>query len=113
MEVVFRLGSASAAQVHQEIENPPTYSSVRKVLTILEEKGHLTHSLDGAKYVYRPAEDPSSVAQAAVSNLLNTFFDGSLSSMVATFIGDDGCGLNNQELEHLEQLIEQARRQGQ
>ena len=112
LEVVFKLGEASVADVLEQLPDPPTYDSVRTMVRILEAKGYVRHRREGTKYVYRPTQSHKAASRSALSHLMNTFFKGSASdTMAAVFdvVSDD---LSDEELTRLEELIEQARREG-
>jgi BlaI family transcriptional regulator, penicillinase repressor len=106
MEVVYRLGRASAAQVHRQLPDPPSYSAVRALLTILERKGQLKHAVHGPRYVYVPTRSRHTTGRAAFRQLLNTFFDGSLANAVAAHLSDPATKLTNQERKLLANLEE-------
>jgi len=110
MDVLFRLGRASAADVQTEIPDPPSYSAVRALLRILEEKGAIRHEQDGPRYVYRPTVARESARRSAVRHLIQTFFDGSTEQAVATLLDESATTLSDAELERLSQLIERARK---
>lgn len=111
MDVVFRLGRATASEVRSELADPPSYSAVRGMLRLLEEKGHLRHEQDGPRYVYRPTADPAKVSRGALRHVVRTFFDNSAASAVAAMLGGEAGRLTDEELERLERLIEDARRE--
>lgn len=111
MDALYRLGRATAADIQEEIPEPPSYSAVRAALRVLEDKGHVGHERRSHHYVYSPTV-PAEVAQRnAARRLLDTFFEGSASKAVAALLecSDD---LHPDELRELEQLVEQARREG-
>src|SRR5689334_23373236 len=108
MDVVFELGEATAAEILDHLADPPTYSTVRALLTILEDKGHLTHRRKGAKYIYVATLSAEKAKQSALSHLLKTFFGGSAPQVVATLLSTND--LSKEELEELAQLIEQAKK---
>jgi predicted transcriptional regulator len=110
MDIVFRLGEATAADVLAELPDPPTYSSVRGMLRLLESKGFLSHEWDGPRHVFRPTADPDQVRRTAARHLLQTFFNNSMESAVAAMLGSSDRFPTNQELDRLAQLIEKARR---
>jgi predicted transcriptional regulator len=112
MDVVFRLGRATAAEVLGEMRTPPSYSAVRSTLSILEGKGHLTHEQDGNRYIYRPTVDPKQARQSALDHVLDTFFDGSASEVVSALIEEHATDLSDGELDRLSALIRQAREEG-
>lgn len=112
MEIIYRRGSATAADVLADLPDPPTYTAVRGMLRLLETKGHLRHEQEGPRYVYHPTLDPSRVSMAAVRHLVRTFFDDSASSAVAAMVGMYEDHLTDEDLDELERLIERARTRG-
>src|SRR6266550_286735 len=109
MEIIYRRGSANAAEVLADLPDPPTYTAVRGMLRLLEAKGHLRHEQDGPRYVYSPTADPGRVSKTAVSHLVRTFFDNSASSAVAAMVGMYEDRWSDDDLDHLERLIDKAR----
>ena len=112
MEIVYRRGQASAAEVVAELPDPPTKTAIRTLLRILEEKGHLKHRQEGLTYVYLPAHSRTQAAKSAFRGVLRTFFEGSLEKAVAAHLGDDAADLSADELARLADLIRQARKKG-
>jgi predicted transcriptional regulator len=112
MEIVYRRGQATAAEVHAELADPPTRTAVRTLLRILEDKGHLKHRQDGLAYVYLPSRPRAREGRSALRRVLDTFFDGSLEKAVAAHLGDSAADLSPEELERLADLIRQARTKG-
>lgn len=112
MDIIYRRGHASAAEVQGDLPDPPSNSAVRGMLRLLEEKGHLSHRTDGPRYVYLPTADPSTVSRSAVRHLVRTFFDNSAGSAVAAMLGMYESRLKDEDLDRLEDLIEQARSKG-
>jgi BlaI family penicillinase repressor len=110
MDVLFQLGQASAAQVREALPDPPSYSAVRGMLRLLEEKGFVKHDWDGPRHTYRPTADPAQAQSSAARHLLQTFFNNSMESAVAAMLGVADRQLTSEELDRLSQLIEQARR---
>ncbi|MBV8518515.1 MAG: BlaI/MecI/CopY family transcriptional regulator [Acidobacteria bacterium] len=110
MDVILRRGRATAAEVREDLDDPPTYSSVRGMLRLLEEKGFVRHEWDGPRYVYLPTADPEHVRNSAVRHLLNTFFSNSIESAVAAMLGVAEKPPSEEELKRLGKLIEQAGR---
>jgi BlaI family transcriptional regulator, penicillinase repressor len=110
MDIIYRLGEASVNDVLEHLPDPPSYSAIRALLRVLEDKGHLSHEEQGAKYIYKPTLKIESVRSSALKNLLNTFFDDSPEQVVATLISE--AKLSQGELEKLSKLIEQAKREG-
>ena len=112
MEIVYRRGSVTAADVLADLPDPPTYTAVRGMLRWLESKGHLRHEQDGPRYVYHPTTDPNRVSMSAMRHLVRTFFDDSASSAVAAMVGMYEDHLTDDDLDELERLIERARNKG-
>ncbi len=109
-EILHRLGSATAAEVHEQMEDPPTYSAVRATLRILEEKGHIVHNQDGKRFVYEPAIAKQEAAKSALDQVVRTFFGGSLEGVVRTFLSENESQVPEDELNRLSALIEEAKR---
>jgi BlaI family penicillinase repressor len=112
MEVIFQKGQASVGEVLEALPDPPSYSAVRALLRILEDKGHVTHQQLKGKYVYTPVQSRGSAAESAIKGLLRTFFDGSASKAVAALLDNADHKLAPDELDRLAQLIDQARKEG-
>jgi predicted transcriptional regulator len=110
MDVVYRLGRATVADVRAELSDPPTYSAVRGMLRFLEEKGLLRHEQDGLRYVYIPTVTPAKARKSALRHLVRTFFGGSAQEAVAALLEDTR--LSEDELDRLERLVEKARKEG-
>jgi len=113
LEVVYKLGSASVNDVLSEIPDPPSYSAVRTFLRLLESDGHLTHTQDGAKYIYHPTRPRTPVAREALFRLMETFFGGRPEQIVNTLLSDEQLRLSDEDLEHLGAMIAEARKRGQ
>lgn len=109
MDVVYRHGRATAAEVHAQIPDAPTPTAVRTLLRILEEKGHLRHEKDGKRHVYLPVVPRDSAREGALRGLLRTFFGGSRKAAVAALLDADERPLSAQEREELIELIRAAR----
>lgn len=112
MNIIFARGQATATEVMEGMADPPSYSAVRATLRILEQKGHLKHQHDGARYVYLPTLNRDKVRLSALDQLLTTFFDGSAANVVATLIEKQKGNLTADELDRLSDLIDQARKEG-
>ena len=110
MDAVYRLGEATASEVQAALPDAPSYSAVRAHLRILEEKGHLKHRQEGPRYVFLPIVSRDRARHQALRGVVETFFDGSREQMVATLL--DSGELNDEELQRLATLIEQARQEG-
>ncbi len=112
MDVLFQMGRASAAEVHERIPSPPSYSAVRATMRILEEKGLLKHDYDGKRYIYRPVLAPNQARRTAVDHLLDTFFAGSAAGAVMALLETPGRELSEDELDRMAALIDRARKEG-
>lgn len=112
MDIVYRLGRATAAEVRENLPDPPGYSAVRAMLRVLEEKGHLVHEQDGPRYVFLPTVSVETARKSAIQRLLRTFFDDSLEEAVATLLDVSSSNLSREELDRLVRLIDQAREEG-
>jgi predicted transcriptional regulator len=111
MDVVYRHGKVTAAEVLAELPDPPGYSAVRAMLRLLEEKGHIRHEQDGPRYVYLPTVNRDKARRTAMRHLVRTFFDGSTEDAVAALLQNDA-DMSEAELERLSQLIEGAKKEG-
>lgn len=107
MEILFRRGRATAAEVLDELPDPPTYSAVRAALRLLEDKGHLAHAMDGKRYVYRPTTPRSRARSSALRDLVRTFFGGSTEQVINALLEEQKPSAA--ELDRLAALIDQAR----
>jgi len=112
MDVIFQLGEASVGGVLELLPDPPSYSSVRTMIRLLESKGFLRHRRDGNRYVYRPTQSKESASRTALQHLISTFFSGSPSDAVAAILDESSDNLSDIDLERLEQLIDEARKEG-
>ena len=111
MDVVYRLGEASVAEVRDEIPDAPSYSAVRALMGVLEEKGELTHERVGPRYVYSPTTPRDEARHSALQRVLRIFFDGSPTKAMAALV-DLGEELTPDELDRMEEMIRDARREG-
>jgi predicted transcriptional regulator len=112
MDIVYQLGQATAAEVLERLPSPPSYSAVRAMLRVLEDKGHLRHEEQGPRYVYLPTLARDKARSSALRQLVQTFFEGSREQAVAALLGMSSEPLPEDELDRLAQLIEQARKEG-
>jgi predicted transcriptional regulator len=112
MDILYRLGSATAAEIRANLPQPPSYSAVRALLRILEEKGHLRHHYDGPRYVFTPIVPRPAAQKSALRQMLRTFFDGSATLAVAALLDMSARDLSDDELEQLGKLVEQAKGEG-
>lgn len=112
MDVLFQRGQATAADVLEQLADPPSYSSVRKLLQVLEEKGFVSHTQDGPRYVYSPTIGKERARRSALRRLRDTFFNGSSEQVMAALLDDAGKAGSQAELDRLAELIERARSGG-
>ena len=112
MDIVYENGEATGAEVLAALPNAPSYSAVRALLRVLEEKGHLTHRVDGPRYVYRATVPREEARASALHRLVRTFFGGSPSRAAAALIDMESAEIGPEELEKLATLIDQARQRG-
>jgi BlaI family penicillinase repressor len=112
MDILYRAGRATAAAVRAALPDPPSYSAVRAMLRILEEKGHIRHETEGLRYVYTPSIARDQAKRSALRHLLHTFFDGSAAQVMAALIQISPQGLDERELGRLRQLVKEARSKG-
>lgn len=111
MDVIYRLGEASAKDVMENIEDPPSYSSVRTLLRKLVEKGHISHRESGLKYVYYPLVERKAASESALSNLVKTFFAGSPLQAVNSLLDMENEDISDEELSRLESLIQEKKKE--
>ena len=112
MDVLYRRGRATAADVMSELPGEPNYSTVRTQLRVLEDKGHVRHDEEGPRYVYAPAVPRHAARKSALKHLVDTFFDGSAEQVVAAVLGGEASRLSDEDLERISELIEKARKDG-
>ena len=111
MDILYELGRATAAEVREQLPDPPSYSAVRAMLRILEDKGHLQHEQDGPRYVYLPTVPRDEARESALRRLVRTFFDGSAESAMAALLDLGVEDLDEEALRRLAGRIEEARRE--
>ena len=112
MDIIYELNEATAAQVMERLPNPPSYSAVRALLRVLEEKGHLSHKQDGPRYVFVPTLPRDEARENALKHLVNTFFNGSTEKVVAALLDISDEKLSQDDYQRLSRLIENARKEG-
>ena len=112
MDVVYRRGRATAAEVHADLPDAPTYTTVRGLLRVLEEKGHLRHEEHGRQFVYLPSTAKSDAGASQLSHVVRTFFGGSPADAMAALLGTQQARVSDEELERLAALVAQARERG-
>lgn len=112
MDIVFAAEEASAAEVLAAMDDPPSYSTVRKLLGILIDKGHLKHREKDGKYFYRPTKTRGKAGRSAMKRVLETFYEGSLEKAVAAMLQGRDAKVSDEELTRLKKLIEDAQPEG-
>jgi BlaI family transcriptional regulator, penicillinase repressor len=110
MDVLYRTGRATAAEVQAGMPDAPSYSAVRTMLRIMEEKGHVRHEPDGPRYVYIPTVARDKVKRSALKHVVNTFFEGSASQVMAALVELSPRDLDDEEIARLRQLIDNAKK---
>jgi BlaI family transcriptional regulator, penicillinase repressor len=112
MDVLYQRQRASAAEIRESLASPPSYSAVRALLRILEDKGHIRHAEKDLRYVYFPTVSRRRVRRAALRHLVETFFDGSAAQTVATLLDSSTARMSESELDRISELIAKARKGG-
>jgi len=112
VDVVYRLGRASVADVRAELDDPPSYSAVRGMLNLLEEKGHLRHVADGLRYVYLPVVAPADARRSAMAHVVRTFFGGSTADAASALLDLPDRRMSREELAQLSRLVKDALKEG-
>jgi predicted transcriptional regulator len=110
MDAVYSRGKATVADVLEALPDPPSYSAVRALMRILEEKGHLRHLQEGPRYLYQPTQPRQSAARSAMEHVVATFFGGSIEQAVTALLSDKEKALDDDEANRLAKIIEEARR---
>lgn len=112
MEALYRLGRASAAEIREQMPEPPSYTAIRTHLSILEKKGHVRHVSDGTRYIYAPLVGREQMGRRALDSLLATFFDNSVERAVTAMLTRRDADIPRADLDRLAQLIDKARKEG-
>ncbi len=112
MDILYRHGRATAAEVMAELPGDPSYSTVRTQLRVLEQKGHVRHEEQGLRYIYVPALPRATARKSALRHLVDTFFDGSAEKVVAALVGGEGARLSEEELDRIADLVTKVRKEG-
>lgn len=112
MDILYRSGKASASDVLNAMPDPPSYSAVRAMLRVLEEKGHVKHQEEGLKYVYAPVVAREKAKRSAVKHVMETFFNGSAEQIVAALLDVQSTKLTRDELDRMAEMIEKAKKEG-
>ena len=111
MDILYRRGRASAAEIHEALPDPPTYSAVRAKLRVLEEKGHVRHEAESLHYVYRPTMPRGDARRSALRHMVATFFEGSVEEAVAALLDLSAPRLSPEDLGRIAALIDQAKKE--
>ena len=109
MDVLYRLGRATAAEIMEAVDWQPTYSTIRTQLRVLESKGHVRHEEEGLRYIYMPTVRRSAARRSALKHLVDTFFDGSSVKAVAALLGGEASRVSDAELDRIAELVDDAR----
>ncbi|HET9325501.1 MAG TPA: BlaI/MecI/CopY family transcriptional regulator [Candidatus Eisenbacteria bacterium] len=112
MDILFRRGQATASEVLKDLADPPSYSSVRGMLRLLESKGHVRHRWEGPRHVYYPMQSAEQLQRKAARHVLHTFFNNSMEAAVAALLGGAVKPASAEELDRLARLVDRARRNG-
>ena len=112
MDILYRRGRATSHEVLADLADPPSYSAVRALLRLLEERGHAKHTEDGQRYVYSPAVARGDARRSALAHVVKTFFAGSVEQAVASLVESPRSKLSHEELDRLSDLIDRARKEG-
>ena len=110
MDVLYRLGRATAGEILAALPAAPSYSTVRTQLRVLETKGHVRHEEQGLRYIYTPTVPRHAARKSALKHLVDTFFDGSSAKVVAALLGGDGAALSDEELARIAEAVNNARK---
>jgi BlaI family penicillinase repressor len=113
MEIVYARNRATAQEVQDDLESPPSYSAVRAALSLLEKKGFLRHRRSGARYVFEPVIETNNAKVSVLKRIAETFFNNSAENVVATLLGRGGLKVSDDELDRLENLIAETRKERQ
>jgi BlaI family penicillinase repressor len=112
LDILYARGRATAAEILGSLPDPPSYSTTRALLKVLEQKGHVRHEEDGPRYVFFPRVSRQRASVTALRHVLNTFFDGSAVAAATALVDGSASKLSIEELDRLEALIERARKEG-
>ena len=112
VDILYRRGQATAAEVMAELSGDPNSSTVRTQLRVLERKGYVRHEAAGLRYVYFPAVPRRAARRSALRHLVDTFFDGSAEKVVGALLGGEGARISEEELERIGALVAVAKKGG-
>jgi BlaI family transcriptional regulator, penicillinase repressor len=111
MDILYRRGRATAAEVMDALTGDPNYSTVRTQLRVLEDKGQVRHEEEGLRYVYSPAVPRRTARKSALRHLVDTFFDGSAEQVVGALLGGEGARVTDEELARIAELVAKAKKE--
>jgi len=111
LEIIYSLGEASAADVHAQLDDSPSYSTVRKLLSILEAKGHVRHTERDRRYVYQPTQPKNKAQSSALKQLMGSLFENSAESVVSTLMAISAANMSDDDLKRLTEIIERHRKE--
>lgn len=111
MDILYRRGRATAAEVMADLTGDPNYSTVRTQLRVLEEKGQVRHEEEGLRYVYSPAVPRRTARKSALRHLVDTFFDGSAEQVVGALLGGEGARVSEEELTRIAEMVAKAKKE--
>jgi predicted transcriptional regulator len=109
MDVLYRLGRATATEIMAEVPGAPGNSTIRTQLRVLERKGHVKHEEIGLRYIYMPTVPRHSARKSALRHVVDTFFDGSTAKAVAALLGGEAARVTDEELDRIAELVRDAR----
>jgi len=112
MDILFRRGRATAAEVREDLPGSPADSTVRTQLRVLEAKGHVRHEDDGIRFVYMAAVPRQAARRSALRHVIETFFDGSVERVVGALLGGEAARVTEAELKRIADMVERARKGG-
>jgi predicted transcriptional regulator len=112
MDILFRLGRATAEEVRLQLSGSPSDSTVRTQLRVLEEKGQVRHEEQGRRFIYSPAVPRNAARKSALRHVVDTFFDGSVEQVVAALLGGEAARVSDDELKRIRRLVARARKDG-
>jgi BlaI family transcriptional regulator, penicillinase repressor len=110
MDIIFAMREATVAEIESRMSDPPTRPALRSLVTILENKGHLVHTKRGREFVYAPAMKTEQVGRSALSKVVRTFYEGSFTQALASFLSDPKARMSTEELDELARFVADARK---
>src|SRR5215203_4724419 len=111
MNILYARGQATAAEIHEVLPDPPTFSATRAIIRTLEDKGHIRHAEQGLRYIYAPVVPAEKAKRSALAHVVSTFFGGSPSQLMATLLEGSTAQVTEAELGRLEEMIRRAKQE--